>query len=245
MTEQHTPPQSESVENFLKAVYILQQQSERVSTNTLSETLNISAPSVTDMAQRMVAAGLVDYQKYRGVVLTPAGEEIALRIIRRHRLIELYLVEELGYALAEVHDEAERLEHAVSERFVEAIASRLGHPDFDPHGDPIPTREGMVIALDQVPLSELALGTPAQVARLKATSPEMLQHILDRGFALDSQVEVLDRDPFDGPVTALLENKTRVVVGYQVAECIYVGIAAEQVETQRLGGSQEYEHGDE
>lgn len=245
MTEQQTPPQSESVENFLKAVYTLQQQSERVSTNTLSETLNISAPSVTDMAQRMVAAGMVDYQKYRGVVLTPAGEEIALRIIRRHRLIELYLVEELGYALAEVHDEAERLEHAVSERFVEAIASRLGQPEFDPHGDPIPTREGAVMALDQVPLSELALGTPAQVARLKATSPEMLQHILDRGFILDSQVEVLDRDPFDGPVTALIENQKRVVVGHQVAECIYVGVAAAQAVPQALSGSQENEHDDQ
>src|SRR5215216_6312158 len=113
---------SESVENFLKAIFSLQQAEERVSTNTLAEALMISAPSVTDMAQRMVKDGLVDYQKYKGVVLTRAGQEVALKIIRRHRLIELYLVTELGYELAEVHHEAEALEHAVSDQFIEALA---------------------------------------------------------------------------------------------------------------------------
>ncbi|MBC7813828.1 MAG: metal-dependent transcriptional regulator, partial [Burkholderiales bacterium] len=138
MPDTSTLTQSKSVDDFLKAIYVLQQQMERVSTNALADVLTISAPSVTDMAQRLVAAGLVDYQKYRGVVLTDAGMEIALKIIRRHRLIELYLVEELGYLLPEVHEEAERLEHAVSERFIEAVATKLGKPAVDPHGDPIP-----------------------------------------------------------------------------------------------------------
>jgi DtxR family Mn-dependent transcriptional regulator len=222
MTEQLASARTErskAVEDFLKAVYSLQQRSERVSTNALAETLKISAPSVTDMAQRMVDAGYVDYQKYKGVVLTPSGQEIALKIIRRHRLIELYLVLELGYELHEVHDEAERLEHAVSDQFIEAVSRKLGNPDFDPHGDPIPTAEGMVAERHLQPLSEWPEGEAGAVSRLRTDSPEMLRHILDRGFRLDSQVEVLARDPFDGPITALVDGQERVV-GYNVASCI-------------------------
>lgn len=215
-------PQSASVENFLKAVYILQQGAERVSTNTLRDVLSITAPSVTDMAQRLEADGLVDYQKYQGVILTPKGEVIALKVIRRHRLIELYLVRELGYALHEVHDEAERLEHVVSERFVEAVASRLGDPDFDPHGDPIPTAEGVMIpARNLEPLSALVVGDAAAVAQLKTSDPDMLQHILDRGFRLHSHLEIVAVDPFHGPITALVDGEMRVI-GHHVADCILV-----------------------
>lgn len=145
---------SESVQNFLKSVYALQQEMDRVSTNALADVLGISAPSVTDMAQRLEEAGLLDYQKYRGVVLTDKGQQAALQIIRRHRLIELYLVERLGYALHEVHDEAENLEHAVSDRFVEAIAARLGHPDLDPHGDPIPAQDGTITHRNLIALTD-------------------------------------------------------------------------------------------
>lgn len=219
MTEQ--PSQSRSVEDFLKAVFSLQLQTDRVSTNTLRDALNITAPSVTDMAQRLVAAGLVDYQKYRGVVLTDAGREIALRVIRRHRLIELYLVRELGYELRDVHEEAERLEHAVSDRFVEAIARKLGQPHVDPHGDPIPSAEGIIEQRDLCPLTALEPGIPTTIAQLKTSDAEMLQHMLDRGFRLNARVEVVERDPFRGPITALVDGKRRVV-GYQVAENILV-----------------------
>ncbi len=212
---------SESVENFLKTVYSLQQDDERVSTNTLAEALTISAPSVTDMAQRMVKDGLVDYQKYRGVVLTPAGEEIALKIIRRHRLIELYLTRELGYELPQVHKEAEALEHAVSDHFIEALARKLGNPAVDPHGDPIPTADLVIARPNQIPLTELAEGATATVARLRADGETMLQHILERGFALGSTVHALQRDPFEGPVTVTVDGVTRVV-GFKVATCILV-----------------------
>ena len=215
-------PHSPSVENFLKAVYALQQGSERVSTNTLRDVLNITAPSVTDMAQRLVAAGLVDYQKYQGVVLTPNGEEVALKVIRRHRLIELYLVRELGYELHEVHDEAERLEHAVSDRFVEALAHKLGDPDFDPHGDPIPMADGTLLpSRHLLPLSDLVEGDSGTVSRLKTNDAEMLQHILDRGFHLDSRIEVVGIDPFEGPITTVVDGERRVV-GHGVAGCILV-----------------------
>jgi len=215
---------NKSVEDFLKAVYSLQQRMERVSTNALAEVLAISAPSVTDMARRMEKDGLVDYQKYRGVVLTEQGQDIALRVLRRHRLIELYLVEELGYALHEVHLEADQLEHAVSDRFVEAVARKLGNPDVDPHGDPIPAADGTIIRPDTVPLSELEAGVPARVSRLIANDPEMLQHILDRQFTLGAEVEVIRHDPFNGPITAMVEQQERVI-GHHVAACILMEVA--------------------
>jgi DtxR family Mn-dependent transcriptional regulator len=199
----------------------MQQQNERVSTNSLRDALNITAPSVTDMAQRLVAAGLVDYQKYRGVVLTDAGREIALKVIRRHRLIELYLVRELGYELREVHAEAERLEHAVSDHFVEALARKLGDPELDPHGDPIPTAEGVIVEIEMRPLSEMERGVEARIARLMTSDPQMLQHMLDRGLALNTVVKVVQRDPFDGPITVKVDGKQRVI-GHQVAENVLV-----------------------
>ncbi len=222
MTLNHQP--SEKVENFLKAVYALQQQAGegvRVSTNTLSEVLNITAPSVTDMAQRLVTAGLIDYRKYHGVLLTPDGEAIALRVVRRHRLIESYLVNELGYALDQVHDEAERLEHAVSDHFVEAIAVKLGNPIFDPHGDPIPTAQGTVIVREQIPLSELPEGVRAAISQLKTAGQAMLTFIIERGFKLGAEVQVIARDPFDGPVTVELDGE-RCVIGSNITECIFV-----------------------
>lgn len=213
--------QSESVQNFLKSVYAVQQEMERVTTNALADVLSISAPSVTDMAQRLEEAGLLDYQKYRGMVLTEKGEQAALQIIRRHRLIELYLMEELGYALHEVHDEAESLEHAVSDRFIEAIAARLGHPDIDPHGDPIPTEDGTIARRDLTSLVDWPLNQPSRLAQIRAVSPAMLEHITDRGFALGVQVRVLSRDPFEGPVRLLLDD-TEQIIGYHVAACLLV-----------------------
>jgi DtxR family Mn-dependent transcriptional regulator len=224
---------SRAVENFLKAVYVLQQQADRefkltdtgeagrVSTNALAEALMISAPSVTDMARRMVDANLVDYQKYYGVRLTPDGSAVALRVIRRHRLIETYLAEELGYDLHEVHDEAEELEHVVSDRFIDAIAMKLGQPTVDPHGDPIPSKEGVIVRADTVPLTELALEVPGIISRFAAESSEMMQYMMSRNFRLGAEVKVLEREPFQGPLTVQV-NGDRSVIGYKVAACILV-----------------------
>jgi DtxR family Mn-dependent transcriptional regulator len=218
-------PQTEAVENFVKSVYVLQQRSNRVSTNALRDVLRITAPSVTDMAKRLMDGGLLDHRKYHGVRLTALGERIALRILRRHRLIELFLVQELGYALHEVHSEAEALEHAVSDQFIEAIDAKLGHPHFDPHGDPIPTDDGTIQRRDLHPLSELALHTTARVSRLLAEESDMLQHILDRGFQLNTPVEVSARDPFQGPLTVLVGDKpNETVIGYSVADTILVEV---------------------
>lgn len=213
--------QSQSVEDFLKAIYVLQQKMERVSTNALAEARNISAPSVTDMARRMVEAGFVDYQRYYGMRLTPEGEKIALKLIRRHRLIELYLVEELGYALHEVHEEAENLEHAVSDRFVEAIAEKLGNPKIDPHGDPIPNEEGEFVRRNLIPLTDLAEGKSARVGRFVAESDTLLQHILERGFSLNMTVKMIHLEPFDGPITLEIDGAT-LIIGHTVAVSILV-----------------------
>jgi DtxR family transcriptional regulator, Mn-dependent transcriptional regulator len=220
MTDTSNTP-SRSVEDFLKAVYVLQQSMKRVSTNALADALRVKAPSVTDMARRMEDAGLVHYEKYHGVLLTDTGTAIALKVIRRHRLIELYLVKELGYELQDVHDEAESLEHAVSERFIEALAAKLGHPEIDPHGDPIPSAEGVIASRELVSLNELATNTPAVVARLQATSADMLQYMLERDFRLDEQLEVLERDPFEGPITVEIAGQRRMI-GHNVATCILV-----------------------
>jgi DtxR family Mn-dependent transcriptional regulator len=221
---------SESVQDFIKAVYALQQklppdEEKGVSTNALKDVLDITAPSVTDMAKRLAESGFIDYVKYQGVRLTEKGMAMALTLIRRHRLIELYLVQELNYALHEVHDEADKLEHAVSDRFIAAIDTKLGNPEFDPHGDPIPTEDGMITRRELCPLSELPLDTPARVSRLISHDSNMLQHTLDRGFALHTEVQVTARDPFEGPLTVKL-GEQQTVIGHQVAESILVEVVS-------------------
>lgn len=220
-------PLTRAIEDFLKAVYVLQQDltadDQRVSTTALKDALRISAPSVTDMAQRLEDAKLIDYKKHYGVTLTEAGHHIALRVIRRHRLIELYLVQELNYTLDEVHDEAEKLEHAVSDRFIMAVANKLQNPLFDPHGDPIPAPDGTIIQRTLYSLVDIPLNTPVRVARLTAEDGEMLRYILDQGFALQNTVEVVQRAPFEGPVTLQLGKQT-VVIGCKVAASILVEV---------------------
>jgi DtxR family Mn-dependent transcriptional regulator len=214
--------QTKAVEDFLKAVFALQQDGERVSTNALKEALNLTAPSVTDMAQRLTEMGKVDYVKHRGVRLTDAGKSIALTVIRRHRLIELYLVQELGFALHEVHAEAEKLEHVVSDRFIEAVALKLNYPDFDPHGDPIPSPDGYIPPRELVALADLPTQIPAQVAQFIAHDSDLLQYTLDKGFALGLRVCILSRDPFTGPLTVLLGDAEQVTIGIAVAQAILV-----------------------
>lgn len=219
----HHRSSENSSENFIKAIYNLIQKTgeSRISTNALADVLQIKAPSVTDMAQRLEESGFVDYVKYRGVALTLKGHELALRILRRHRLIELYLVNELGYQLHEVHAEAEVLEHHVSDRFIETIAHKLGDPDLDPHGDPIPDRDGMMIVRDLQPLSELPLYTVATVARIGIEQDEMLKLILQKGLCLGAQVTLLAHTPTDETFTISVLG-VETVISQQVAMYVMV-----------------------
>lgn len=210
---------SEAIEDFLKAVYLLQQDYERVPTSVLAEALSITAPSTTEMAKKLAKAKLISHEPYRGVRLTPAGERIALEVVRNHRLLELFLVRTLGYTWDEVHEEAERLEHAVSERLIERIAEFLGDPRYDPHGDPIPSAEGAVDDRELTPLSEWPCQHKGMVARLLDQSPDMLRYLAEKGLVIGAQVEVLAADPFDGPIT-LRVNGEEQVIGPNVAECV-------------------------
>ena len=215
---------SQSVEDFLKAIYRLQRGRDRVSTNALAEALDITAPAVTDMAQRLMDEGTVDYRKYRGVRLTERGERVALKMLRRHRLIEAYLVHDLGYQLHEVHDEAEALEHTVSDRFIEAISRKLGNPKYDPHGDPIPNLDGIMAQRDLLPLSRLALDSPARIRRFVMDDPEMLQNSQERGLMMGEPMKVIARDRFEGPITVEAGDGTQLIIGHKMASGIMVEV---------------------
>lgn len=212
---------SRSVQDFLKGVYFLQERMGHVSTNAMAGLLLISAPSVTDMAKRLLAAGLVNYERYRGISLTETGAQEALRIIRRHRLIEMYLVNHLGYALNEVHDEAERMEHAVSDRFMEALASKLDNPVCDSYGEVIPASDGTILRRDLCALVTLPIGEKATIARLSSDDPQILEHLLSKGFVVGTQIKMVSIDPFNGPLIVLIDGKP-VVVGYKAAISVSV-----------------------
>jgi DtxR family Mn-dependent transcriptional regulator len=215
------PNYSEAIEDFLKAIYLLQQEHERVQTSMLADALGITAPSTTEMAKKLAKANLVVHEPYRGIQLTPSGERIALEIIRHHRLIELFLVEALGYTWDEVHEEAERMEHAVSERLAERIAQYLSNPRYDPHGDPIPSAEGDVTERLLTPLSEWPLQDRGRVARLVDQSPDMLRYLADKGLIVGAPVEVVARDPFDGPLSLMVSERHQII-GQNVASHVLV-----------------------
>ncbi len=210
---------SEAIEDFLKTVYLLQQEAERVQTSMLAEALGITAPSTTEMAKKLAKANLVVHEPYRGIRLTPIGERVALEIVRNHRLLELFLVQALGYTWDEVHEEADRLEHAVSERLIQRIAEYLGDPRYDPHGDPIPSPEGAIQKRELTPLAEWPVGETGHVARLRDQSPEMLRYLADKGLVIGAEVHVVKRDPFDGPLTLEI-NGDEQVIGLQVAHYV-------------------------
>lgn len=223
MSAPHLPHEahSEAIEDFLKAVYMLQQEHDRVQTSALAEALDISAPSITEMAKKLAKANLVAHEPYRGIRLTPEGERVALEIVRHHRLLELFLVRALGYTWDEVHAEAERLEHAVSERLAERIAEYLGNPRYDPHGDPIPSVEGDVYSRDLTPLAEWPREHQGKVERLRDQSPDMLRYLAQKGLVVGAQVEVIASDPFDGPLMLRVDGYEQVI-GQNVAQFVLV-----------------------
>jgi DtxR family Mn-dependent transcriptional regulator len=199
---------TEAVENFLKAVYSLQKQIVPVPTTLLAQSLNIAAPSVTDMIKRLSNADnevgapiLLEYTRYKGVTLTPLGEKIALEVIRHHRLLELYLTQALGYSWDEVHAEAEKLEHHISEQLESRIAQYLGNPELDPHGDPIPALDGTLPDTALVLLSELHLGQSATVSRIIDQSPELLRYFSDLGLVPGATVTLTERAPLGDTVS--------------------------------------------
>jgi DtxR family Mn-dependent transcriptional regulator len=195
---------SSTVQDYAKAIYSLEQRCEggAVSTNALAERLGVSAASASSMVKRLDGLGLVEHVPYKGVALTERGSKVALEVLRHHRLLERYLAEELGVPWDRVHDEAEILEHVLSEELEELIAVKLGHPTIDPHGDPIPTADLEIVEPDTVSMDGLEAGDAGRFVRVSDSDPEMLRYLGARGIAPGSRFEVVDKQPFGGPVFA-------------------------------------------
>jgi DtxR family Mn-dependent transcriptional regulator len=192
---------SPAIEDYLKAIYTLRLTNPQVTTSLLAEQIGVKPASVTGMLKTLAELHLVSYTPYYGVDLTNAGERIALEVVRHHRLIELYLVEALGYSWDEVHDEAEALEHVISEKLEARIAARLGHPSFDPHGDPIPTLEGMVPSVGDVSLADLDIDASGAIDRVCDQHPERLRYLAGLGLVPGARFQIVASAPFDGPVS--------------------------------------------
>lgn len=217
---------SVSVEDYLKAIYHLTERGEAASTNAIAQRLSLSAPSVTGMVKRLAEQGLVHHEPYRGAELTSVGRRAALRTVRRHRVLEAYLVAFLGYDWGNVHDEAERLEHAVSDVLIEKMAQALGNPSVDPHGDPIPAPDGTIAEAVYTPLTELPIG-PATVRRVQAGDGERLRYLAGIGLVPGARLTIVTREPFAGPVTIKVGDRTQVIgreIGDQIL-CLTGGAA--------------------
>ena len=195
------PPLTGPVEDYLKAIYDLERDAHPAATNDIAERLAISPASVSGMMRRLAEQGLITHEPYRGARLTTEGRRAALRTLRRHRILECYLTEVLGYPWDRVHDEAERLEHAASEELIERMADALGNPLHDPHGAPIPSREGVVEETTRRTLSEVGAGENVRVRMVMDDDGDRLRYLAELGIRPGSIIRLLDRAPFDGPIT--------------------------------------------
>ena len=216
-------PLTRSVEDYLKAVYSLTERGEAASTSALATVLEVQPASVTGMVKRLAENGYVEHARYRGVRLTKTGTREALKIIRRHRILETYLHVQLGYSWDDVHAEAERLEHAASEELIDRMAAVLEYPSHDPHGAPIPTRTGEIEPSDYATLDEMGPGATVQIRSVQDEDPERLRYLEAMGLTPGAQLTVVDQAPYDGPLTvAVADTSGTKVIGSDLAGKIFV-----------------------
>jgi len=205
---------SDAIEDYAKAIYALQRRAgHAVTTNALAERLGVTPSSASAMVKKLADRGLVRHERYHGVELTPAGTRVALEVLRHHRLLELYLAEHLGVPWDRVHEEAEALEHVLSEDLEARIAAKLGQPTHDPHGDPIPSPDLTIDEEDTRSLASLDVGDHGVFVRVSDSDPSMLRYLDERGVRLGDEIEVLDRQPFGGPLTARFGDDAQVLGG--------------------------------
>jgi DtxR family transcriptional regulator, Mn-dependent transcriptional regulator len=214
MAARDNAPISSAIEDYAKTIYALEERGgHAVSTTAIAERLGVTPASASGMVKRLGELGLVDHTPYRGVTLTEDGRRLALEVMRHHRLLELYLVKSLGVPWDQVHAEAEVLEHVLSEELEELIATKLGDPTHDPHGDPIPTRD---LRIDEVPtqsLQSLQAGMSGILTRVSDSEPDMLRFLADRGIAPGDRFEVIEKQPFDGPLFVRFGDQVHVLGG--------------------------------
>ena len=209
MPSQTLNPVTPAIEDYAKAIYSLTSRgAASATTNALAERLGLTPGSVSAMLGKLAEAGIVEHIPYHGVRLTAEGERVAMAVLRRHRLLESFLAEILEMPWDRVHDEAEVLEHALSADVEELIARKLGDPEFDPHGDPIPTREGTITEATTLNLAELEPGTRSRLLRVSDSDPEMLAYLSSIGIGVGCELELVERQPFDGPCVVRVGDVT-------------------------------------
>jgi DtxR family Mn-dependent transcriptional regulator len=210
-----------AVQDYLKTIYKVSQESDRVTPSQVAEQLEVSQPAVTKMVRRLQELNLCDYSRDGGLELREAGRKIALEMIRHHRLLELYLKEALGFSWDRVHEEAERLEHVISEEFEERIDRLLQFPTHDPHGDPIPTREGHVETPEHATLEQLEPGDEAVVARVSDEDPEMLRYLEKMGLFPGTPLTLIEKEPYGGSLHVRIDGE-RHGIGRELAARIFL-----------------------
>lgn len=210
-----------AMEDYLKTIYSIEESGARVTTQAIAERLNVAPPSVTGMLKRLHDLHLVEHQRYRSIHLTTAGHKVAIEVVRHHRLLELYLADALGYTWDEVHDEADRMEHSISEEFEARIDEALGFPTEDPHGDPIPSPAGQVPVVSAERLSNLEAGADCVVARVVSDDPEMLRYLGELGLYPRVRIEIRERMPFNGPLRIRVDGAEHVI-GQELATHVFV-----------------------
>jgi DtxR family transcriptional regulator, Mn-dependent transcriptional regulator len=217
-----TPNYSIAEENYIKSIYHLQQINESVSTNALADHLKSKPASITDMLKKLQAKSLLNYNPYKGFRLSREGNKAALIIIRRHRLWEFFLVDQLQFSWEEVHEVAEELEHVRSKKLVDKLDAFLGFPKFDPHGDPIPDNNGKISSLQQLPLSDLPLNKQAVITSVQNQASELLSFLSSRNIVIGTKLEVKRRLQFDNSVEIKFKNRQSLILSEQVANAIRV-----------------------
>lgn len=220
-----------SVEDYLKAIYELELGGSPAQTSAIANALEVAPPSVSGMVKRLSEAGLLEHLPYRGVQLTEDGRRTALKMVRRHRVVETYLTTKLGYDWDSVHEEAERLEHAVSDGLIERMAMALNNPSYDPHGAPIPTKEGVIETPDYISLADVPVGGIAQLRMVSDKDAERLRFIASLGLRPGVSFEVIARQPFRGPTTIELAGPTvrEQVIGHELAESLLCVVVEKEV----------------
>jgi len=216
---------SSAIEDYAKSIYSLQQRAggEAVSTNALAERCGVTPASASAMVKKLAERGLAVHEPYHGVTLTEAGERLALEMLRHHRLLELYLAEHLDVPWDRVHEEAEALEHVLSEELEARIAAKLGHPTHDPHGDPIPDHDLIIDEGETEALASVPDGRGGRFVRVSDSEPEMLRYLAERGIAIGDGCHVVGRQPFDGPITVRF-GETEHVLGSTLARAMRVAL---------------------
>lgn len=218
---------SRSIEDYIKIIYRLEEEHQRATTQRIADQLGVRMASVTGMVKHLAGEGYVEHQPYRGATLTDKGRATAIELIRRHRLIELFLVETLGLTWDEVDADAEILEHAVSDRLIEKIDAHLGHPRFDPHGSPIPRKDGTLPPPKGVTLADLDVGQTARVTEVSDRDPEFLRYLTSLNIEIGSSLHVIEKAPYQGPITLTLGEQT-IAIGREAAQRIRVTQASGQ-----------------